>query len=69
MCYAIETAILSIAVSTIKVLTREQMPFTTVAQQLNQGTLPKTGRFRFRVAFFRSFLAKQKRTKKIMQTG
>jgi hypothetical protein len=43
----------------VKALNKEQMLFTTVAQKLNQGTTPKTGCFRFRVAFFVSFLAKQ----------
>jgi len=38
----------------------DPLPFTTVAQKLNQGTHPKTGCFRFRAAFFRSFLAEQK---------
>ena len=51
-------------------VTNEQMPFTTVLQKLNRRTLPKTGcypcptasfRRGFRVAFFVSFLAKQKR--------
>ena len=37
----------------------------TVVLKLNQGTIPKTGCNRFRVAFFGSFLAKQKRTIKL----
>jgi hypothetical protein len=41
---------------------KEQMLFTTVAQKPYQGTLPKTGGICFRAAFFRSFLAEQKRT-------
>jgi len=46
-------------------MANDQMPFTTVAQKPNQGTIPKTGCFRFRVAFFVSFLAKQKRKERI----
>ena len=53
-----------------RAMTNEQMLFITVLQKLNQGTTPKTGcypcptasfRRGFRVAFFVSFLAKQKR--------
>ena len=47
----------------LEVMTQEQMLFTTAVQKFNQGTIPKTGCNCFRVAFFRSFLAKQKRTK------
>jgi len=47
-------------------MTREQMLFTTVAQKLNQGTQPENGPFRFRGAFFGTFLAKQKSTKNIL---
>jgi len=36
----------------------------TVAQQLNQGTNPKTGCYRFRGSFFVTFLDKQKSKKK-----
>jgi len=41
---------------------REQMSFITVPLMLNQGTLPENGLFRFRGAFFGTFLAKQKST-------
>ena len=45
-------------------LNREPELLTTEAQMLNQGTHPKSGDDRFRVAFFGSFWAKQKRTNK-----
>ena len=38
---------------------RLQMPFTTVACTLNQGTIPKTGGNRFRAAFWLLFSAKK----------
>jgi hypothetical protein len=44
-----------------KALTKILLLFTTVVQKLNQCSTPKTGCYRFRVAFFVSFLAKQKR--------
>ena len=47
----------------IEAMIKEQMFFTTVVQKLNQGTHPKTGCYRFRGAFFGTFLAKQKSTK------
>ena len=47
----------------LKRMIREQMLFTTVVQKLNQGTQPENGPFRFRGAFFGTFLAKQKSTK------
>ena len=34
---------------------RELLLFTTVAQKLNQGTLPKTGGYRFRLVFLLVF--------------
>ena len=46
-----------------KAMIREQMLFITVVQKLNQGTQPENGPFRFRGAFFGTFLAKQKSTK------
>jgi len=45
-----------------KAMIREQMLFITVVQKLNQGTQPENGPFRFRGAFFGTFLAKQKST-------
>jgi len=45
-----------------KVPNREPLLFTTAVQKFNQGAFPKTGGDRFRAAFFRSFLAEQKRT-------
>jgi len=36
----------------------------TVVQKLHQGTIPKSGRHRFRGSFFVSFLEKQKRKEK-----
>jgi hypothetical protein len=45
-----------------KALSNDNEVEATVVQKLNQGTIPKTGRHRFRVCFFGSFLHKQKRT-------
>jgi len=41
--------------------TREPLLFTTVVPQLNQGTAPKTGRNRFRAAFFGYFFGGAKK--------
>jgi len=43
---------------------KEQMFFITVIQMLNRSSFRKRAVHRFRIAFFGSFLAKQKRTNK-----
>jgi len=59
--FLVEDFVKKIGMKALNDVTKDEV---TVAQKLNQGTIPKTGCYRFRVCFFGSFLHKQKRTNK-----